>query len=290
MSSLSGKPSNTSGAPPDRLLSSFRIAAYQAYQNGRPYQQTRLVADEGLRPALRSAKLKNYKNWHGHFYAESHVEEWVLRCPAALYPGQAVHVLASQNYARLGEPLDLLLLDDRFQFPVVELKAERVASNRGVTPDRIHRQMNRYVEFLESELRSFPASLSTHYAKFTERLSGVAQDLSEDLRQTFGEAFSPNRCCPPTLYRTFLTEGYDEEAVDYFTRRQRRGEGPFRLIYYRFYPEPEGHRIEFWEIPLLGDEALKCERATSNLDEETHGDAEKHEFDLGRRNGPNRPG
>jgi hypothetical protein len=128
----------------DQLLGSFEIVPCQNYQPGRPYQQTRLVACAQLRSDEKFCdRLKSYRNWNGHWYNERHVEEWVARTPAWLFPNQAVHVLASQNYAHLGGKIDLLLLDDRNQFHVVEIKAERVASNRGVTPDEIEGQMSR---------------------------------------------------------------------------------------------------------------------------------------------------
>lgn len=236
----------------DRLLSSFRIVRSPSHRQGRPYQQTRLAAFDGPPPAVLPARLKDYRNWNTHSYAESHVEEWVSRHPAALYPGQAVLVLASQNYARLGEKIDLLLLDGGWRFHVLELKAERVASNRGVTPDQIQKQMTRYVDFLRVELPGFPASLSGYYAQFTTEFLGSPLDLTESLRREFGEAFLPPSK-PPVLCRTFLTEGYDDAAVDHFRARQRHEDGPIRLVYFRFYPDPEGHRIEFWEVPLSED-------------------------------------
>jgi hypothetical protein len=162
----------------DRLLSSFQIVPSLAYAQGRPYQQTRLAAFNGSPPRVLPARLKKDRNWNGHSYAESHVEEWVSKHPAALYPGQAVHVLASQNYARLGERIDLLLLDGGWQFHTLELKAERVASNRGVTADQIQGQMTRYVNFLRDELPGFPASLADYYAQFTAAFLGSPHNLS----------------------------------------------------------------------------------------------------------------
>jgi len=249
MSQLAPSPSG----PRDRLLSSFRIVRSPSYRQGRPYQQTKLLLFDGPPPAVLPARLKDYRNWNGHWYAESHLEEWVSRCPAALYPGQAVYVLSSQNYARLGEKIDLLLVDGCCQFHVLELKAERVAANRGVTPDQIHGQMTRYASFLRGELPSFPASLNSYYAQFTAEFLGSPLDLTEGLRREFGETFFPSQSEPLLLCRTFLTEGYDDFAVDYFRAKQRQEEGPVRLLYYRFYPAADGHRIEFWEIPLCDD-------------------------------------
>jgi hypothetical protein len=242
----------------DRLLSSFQIVRSPSYTQGRPYQQTSLAAVNAPPPSVLPARLKDYRNWNGHSYAESHVEEWVSKHPAALYPGQAVHVLASQNYARLGEKIDLLLLDGSWQFQTLELKAERVASNRGVTADQIQAQMARYLNFLRGQLPGFPASLSDYYAQFTAAFLGSPHNLAESLRQAFGEAFLP-RSKPLVLCRTFLTEGYDDAAVDYFRARQHE-DGPIRLVYYRFFPETEGHRIEFWEVPLFDDDGPPRDR------------------------------
>ena len=237
----------------DQLLWSFEIVRFPEYQQGRPYQQTRLMAFEGPPPATRfGTKLKDCRNWKGHSYAESHIEEWLSRSPTVLFPGRAVHVLASQNYAHLEEKIDLLFLDDRHQFHVFELKTERVASNRGVTPDQIWGQMNRYVDFLRRELLPFPASFRDYYAQFSKQFLGAPHDLTIDLREIFGEAyfFVPN--ISPILCRTFLTEGYDDHAVDFFRDRQQQGDGPIRLMYYRFYlcTRTERHYIEFWEVPI----------------------------------------
>jgi hypothetical protein len=254
MSQLLRTPAASSPQRGDRLLSSFQIVRSPSYRQGRPYQQTKLLAFDGPPLDALPARLKDHRNWNGHSYAESHVEEWVSRHPAALYPSQAVHVLASQNYARLGEKIDLLLLDRSWQFHTLELKAERVAGNRGVVPDQIQGQMTRYENFLRSELPHFPSSLSGYYAQFTGEFLGSALGLIESLRQEFGEAFLCSRTEPLVLCRTFLTEGYDDYAVDYFRARQRQGDGPIRLLYYRFFPAADDHRIEFWEVPLCDDD------------------------------------
>ena len=237
----------------DQLLSSLEIVRFRDYQQGRPFQQTRLIPFEGPPPVTRfGAKLKNHRNWKGHSYAESHIEEWMSRAPAVLFPGRAIHVLASQNYAHLGEKIDLLFLDDRHQLHVVELKAERVASNRGVTPDQIWGQMNRYVEFLRRELLPFPASLRDYYARFSKQFLGSPHNLTTDLKDVFGDGFLSTPNTSPVLFRTFLTEGYDDDAVDFFRARQQLGSGPIRLVYYRFClcPRTEQHCLELWEVPL----------------------------------------
>jgi hypothetical protein len=196
--------------------------------------------------------LKEHRNWNGHSYAESHIEEWVSRCPQALFPGRRGHVLASQNYAHLPEKIDLLFLDDRHQFHIFELKAEPVASNRGVTPDQIQGQMNRYVDFLRRQQLPLPASFREYYAKFSRQFLGSPHDLTTDLRHIFGEAYLHVPRASLVLCRTFLTEAYDNSAVDYFSARQQQGDGPIRLVYYRFYccAEVQRHFIEFWEVPL----------------------------------------
>ncbi len=247
---------NTSGFErADRLLSSFEIVRFPEYQQGKPFQQTRLMAAEGPPPATTfGARLKDSRNWNGHSYAESHIEEWVSRSPEALFPGRRVCVLGSQNYAHLGEKIDLLCLEEGHQFHVLELKAERVAGNRGVPPDHIWGQMNRYVDFARRELVAFPTSLTSYYAQFSEQFLGTRHDLTTDLQQTFGDAFfSVSSSTSRVLCRTFLTEGYDDYAVDYFRARQQHRDGPVRLLYYRFcpYSGTDRHRIEFWEIPIF---------------------------------------
>jgi hypothetical protein len=237
----------------DHFLGSFEIVPCQDYQRGRPYQQTRLVACAQLRSDDKFCdRLKSYRNWNGHWYNERHVEEWVARTPAWLFPNQAVHVLASQNYAHLGEKIDLLLLDDRNQFHVVEVKAERVASNRGVTPDEIEGQMSRYVEFLRLQLPPFPVSLANYYDQFSAQFFGSSRSLVTDLQDIFGHSPRPVADSSVVLWRTFLTEGYDESAVDFFVNSHLNGRGPIRLIYYQFNPclTTKRHCIEFWEVHM----------------------------------------
>ena len=238
MSTLNPIVLNMPGSAPlaDELVSSFEIVRQQEYQRGRPYQQTRLRAFDGSPPRL-DTRLKECRNWNGHWYAEAHVEEWVSRCPQALFPGRTVHVVASQNYAHLPENIDLLLLDDRHQLHVLELKAEHIASTCGVPPGRIRRQMSRYVDFLQTERQPFPASFTDYYAGFSSRFLGSPHDLLEDLRQTFDESFFSVSHTSLELCPTFLTEGYDDDAVDYFKDLHHQGQ-PIRLMYYRFYSAP----------------------------------------------------
>jgi serine/threonine protein kinase len=74
--------------------------------------------------------------------------------PPNLFPGHRVRVLANGKYGCCGD-IDLLLLGDCWRLHVLELKAKRVANNRGVTPDDIWGQMDRYVRFLR-DLPSIP--------------------------------------------------------------------------------------------------------------------------------------
>jgi len=239
----------------DHLLGSFEIVRFPECHHGRPYQQTQLATFDDSHPTAKFvAKLKDCRTWKGQWYAESHIEEWVSRSPKMLFPGRAVHVLASQNYAHLGEKIDLLFVDDHQHFHVVEVKAERVASNGGIPADQIWGQMNRYVDFLQMELPPFPMSFRNYYGHFSSRFLGSVHDLSTDLQHIFGETFSRAvGTAPTTFFRTFLTEGYDDDAIDFFRARQQKGDGPIRLMYYRFYfhPGTERHSIEFWEVPLV---------------------------------------
>jgi hypothetical protein len=237
----------------DYLLSSHEIVPFPGYQQGRPYQQTRLIKRDLSPPTMGTGnRLNHHRNWNGHSYAESHIEEWLARAPTLLFPSGAIHVLASQNYAHLGEKIDLLLLDNLHKFHIVELKTETVSSNRGVTPDQIWGQMSRYVEFLRGRLLAFPASLSDYYNRFSAQFLGSPHELAKDLEEIFGDTLFRGQNTPPLLCRTFLTEGYDDYAVKFFGARQQQADGPIRLIYYRFNlcPETERHYIDFWEVPL----------------------------------------
>jgi hypothetical protein len=112
--------------------------------------------------------------------------------------------------------------------------------------------MSRYMKFLQLELPSFPESLSTYYEQFSAQLFGSSHDLATDLQETFGEVFRPLADQSLALNRTFLTEGYDEDAVDFFSNSHLNGRGPIRLVYYRFYLSltTRRHCIEFWEVPM----------------------------------------
>ena len=205
-------------------------------------------------------RLRDYRNTRGRFYEENHLEEWVSRRPDAIFPARQSLVLASQNYYRLGEPADLLVLDDCYAFHVVEMKINRVAENGGVAPYQIHKcQMQRYVRFFQWYLRPFPESFQQDYYKFTERFLGHPHSLDADLAATFGVAYCQAGFSESPVRQIYLTEGYDDYAVDYFQDQQEVADGHVRLVYYRFYPGADGDYLEFWEIPLRakgeGDEA-----------------------------------
>ena len=237
---------------PDQLLSSFEVIRSSQYQQGRPYQQTHLTKVDRLpSSAVGPLRLKDFRNWNGHWYAESHVEEWVSHCPEALFRSQAVQVIGSQNYAHLPEKIDLLFLDAKQQFHIVEVKAERVASNRGLAPDRIWAQMNRYVDFIRNEVLPYPATHEKYYVQFAAQFLGSCHDMLDHVRSSFTKTFPIGSAA---IVRTFITEGYDDDAVSYF--RNRQNDEPTRLIYYRFYRctgEIERHCIEFWEVPLVAN-------------------------------------
>jgi hypothetical protein len=117
-----------------------------------------------------------------------------------------------------------------------------------VSPDQIRGQMHRYLEFLQRERLPVTTSLTSYYAEFSRRFLGSPHDLMTDLEQTFGEGFPS---ASMTLCPTFLTEGYDNYALDYFRACQQRVNRWFRLTYYQFYVcnVSERHFIEFWEVP-----------------------------------------
>jgi hypothetical protein len=112
--------------------------------------------------------------------------------------------------------------------------------------------MNRYVDFLQREPLPFPACFTKYYGEFSRRFLGSPHDLRTDLRQTFDEAFFSVSGASLVLCPTLLTEGYDDNAVDYFRACHfQQGGPPSRLIYYRLYlcPDMDRHFIEFWDIP-----------------------------------------
>src|SRR5262249_23467622 len=111
----------------DQRLSCYEIVRSERFELGRPYQQTRLIPFYGPLNSVTRRRLKAYRNWNGHSYAESHIEEWISRLPQALFPGEPIPcVVGSQNYAHLPEKIDLLLLDTRNRVHIVEIKAEQV--------------------------------------------------------------------------------------------------------------------------------------------------------------------
>jgi hypothetical protein len=67
--------------------------------------------------------VKAYRNWNGHWYAESHIEEWIARHPEAILPNKKSIVWASQNYVHLPEKIDLLLEDSERRLFIIEIKA-----------------------------------------------------------------------------------------------------------------------------------------------------------------------
>jgi hypothetical protein len=199
--------------------------------------------------------LANYTWTKDRFYEEKHVEEWVAREPLAIFPPHLfpnpVLVLAAEKYRKMPRPLDLLFVDATGQFPVVELKINPVAESGSRVESRedIRKQMEEYVEFLRWYLDPFPASdMERFYSLFSERFHGERRELADDLRGTFGEGHPRVNGNPPNICRVYLTAGYDACAINYFGSRLALGEQPVRLVYFLFYPD--GHRIEFWEVPL----------------------------------------
>lgn len=243
------------GLLPDQLLSTYEVVRSARQEEGRPYQQTSLTKAQRLPLSVTGPlRLKDFKNWNSHWYAESHVEEWVSRNPETLFGDQAVLVVGSQNYAHLPEKIDVLFLDAELRFHVVEVKAEHVAFNRGLTPDQLCMQMNRYVHFILTEMLPYPSIVEKYYGNFTSKFYGYRRNLIEDFNRFSGKPFAISSA---SVVRTFVTEGYDPTAVSYFRNRH---DGPgTRLVYYKFYVSAgyvQRHFIEFWEVPLLGTNTL----------------------------------
>lgn len=234
-----------------RFLASFRIECSDEYERGilisLPKQHA--VGQTGV-------SMRRFRNARGRRYEENHLEEWVARCPEALFPNRKVLLLASQNYAHLPEKIDLLFVDEQRVFSIVEAKVERVARNNGVTHYEISQQMGRYTEFALGELPRFPVSHRAYYGRFITQFRGTPRGeeaLDEDLKAAFGANFVSAPFSVPLVHQVYLTEGYDEDAVERFRVEAAAGKHHIRLTYYRFFPranEPNGDYIEFWEVPL----------------------------------------
>ncbi len=229
-----------------RFLSSFQIACKKQNPKG-----ALLPTERRQTPGKLALRMKDYTNSQGRYYEENHLEEWVARCPDALFPGRRIHVLASQNYAHLPEKIDLLVADDQHWFDVVEIKITSVAENGGLAPYQIHeKQMKRYVQFLTWYLPPFPESLRAYYTKFSKRFYGSPRFLDVDLKAKFGDDYCQAPVSELMIRQVYLTAGFDDYAVRYFSAQPDVAAGSIRLLYYRFFPEQD--YIEFWEICLNG--------------------------------------
>ena len=152
------------------------------------YPKGRLIPCHGNSPvnALPS-RLQDYRyDALGRHYEENHLEEWVARCPQALFPTTTADVIASQNHAHMSEKVDLLMLENRQHFVVVEVKAEVVSAHGGESPYQLYNdQLGRYVVFLRRHLAEYPQSHEDYYARFSKRF--------------FGRQCSPPSLCKGTL-------------------------------------------------------------------------------------------
>jgi hypothetical protein len=226
---------------PHRLLSRYRIATAACAREGR------LLSRE--EPPGKGALRSRLAGWG---YDEKHLEEWVCREPAALFPGHRPHVLVAEKYAQpLPCKVDLLLIDAEHCFHVVELKVTSVLRNGGEAPSKIRRQMQRYVNTLTRYLPPFPQSMVNAYTQFSASFYGAPRCLVDALREPFGSGFCDVEIKAPRIHQVYVAEEYDHYAVDYFRSLTKTEVDSSRLVYYRFYPVyPEGPYIEFWEIPL----------------------------------------
>ena len=180
--------------------------------------------------------LTDSTNEMGRYYEENHLEEWVARCPASLFPNEDVAVIASQNYAFLPEKIDLLFAVRNHGFSVVEAKVQKVAMNGGVVPYSICQQMSRYVRFLTDYLADYPRSHESYFTRFSKKFYGSCRAVPDI------SPFAPNGGL--RLHEVYLAEGYDNYALDYFDQHLATNQP--RLTYYQYYPSEKV--IEFWEF------------------------------------------
>jgi hypothetical protein len=232
----------------DSLLSRFEIVPNERFERGRPYQQTRLNRYDGELTAIPHRSLKAYRNWNGHWYAESHVEEWIARHPEAIFPNQKLIVRASQNYIHLPKKIDLLLEDSERRLFIIEIKAASGGRRNGIAPDQIRSQMRRYVTFLNTLILPGGLPLATYSVKFSKI---VMTDSTEDYLHSVEWPLNSAPVGPP-ISQIFLTEGYDAYAVNSLLDSNATRDFPVRLLYFRFYCDSEERRhfVEFWESRL----------------------------------------
>ena len=228
----------------DPLLASFRIECTEQTPKGRL-----IPCESRIDPIDCWGRITDYTNSQGRFYEENHLEEWVARCPQAIFPGERILVLASQNYAHLPEKIDLLAINMKCVLPVVEAKIKDVAKNGGTPAYQIHMsQMRRYVEFLRSYLQPFPGRLRQYYERFSERFHLQHRNLEEDIRTTLGNDFL-DRQLGTTFQEVYLAHDFDVHAIDYFRTQKVTPLNSLRLIYFCF--DPADAYIEFRESVLV---------------------------------------
>lgn len=220
----------------DRFLSAWLIAA--SYEKPRGF-----LAPTERRPQPGDVScLRDSSNAIGRRYKENHLEEWIARDAAAIFPHK-VMLLASQNHVFLQERVDLLFIDGNGMFHVVEAKIKGMQQNGGVVPAEIYGQMGRYIQFLAQDGGSFPGGMESDYARFSNRFYGAEHALRDDLEQAFGD-FSV-AAAVTEAQEVYLAAQFDAYARDrLFTWADRDGRN-VRLVYFRFYPSD--HYIEFWE-------------------------------------------
>ena len=232
----------------DSLLSRFEILPNEQFERGRPYQQTRLSPYDGELTGIPHRSLKAHRNWNGHWYAESHVEEWIARHPEAIFRNKKPIVRASQNYVHLPEKIDLLLEDSERRLFIIEIKAVSVGRRNGIAPDQIRSQMRRYVTFLNSLILPGESMLAMYSVKFRKTFK---TDSTEDYFQGVEWPLT-SASVEPSISQMFLTEGYDDYAVRSLLDPSATRDTSVRLVYFRFYCDPEERRhfVEFWESNL----------------------------------------
>jgi hypothetical protein len=229
----------------DKLLSSGRIVCdpddYRGSLEPLPVTAQRPGAE---------GRLKGVKNRVGRRYEENHLEQWVARNPELVFPNRRVLLLASQNHVHLPVKVDLLFVDDAWEYHIVELKVIEIARNGGESPYQVYNvQMKKYVTFLTNLLREFPRSVESYYSKLPGELARNRKPLRLALEDAFGSAPVPSAQRPVVIHEVYLAAGYDDDARRYIAEKSRQDGRSARLVYFKYFPGVEA--IEFWQAGNL---------------------------------------
>lgn len=234
----------------ERLLSCFQIA-----KNCDKTIPLRHRRKEMLRTCSKNdnlgvfSRLKLCKNKEERFYEENHLEEWISREPSSIFQDQKVMIVASQNYVFLQERIDILFLNQNCEFVIVELKVEPVVRTGVVTPYKIYdEQMEKYVKYVQRA--SVFQRFHRYYSRFSAKFYGSTRNLYDQINDVLAGHVQGNTAVSARIHEVYVSELFDEYAVDYILDKGRQDGRNVRLIRYKFYPQSidQNDYIEFWEV------------------------------------------